>query len=190
MMPQYWSKDKTLILNQDGTFSPTIDINEAAVAYTASSVKNNASATGYTTTITVSDPEKSYSSVLAYGKWMCSDVTDTEAKTYEPEEWKNGYYYSGYGIRAMSYDNAKKTWTLTLDLASANMAVACYANVSEDMLSDVDDPETTISVPYDAVKQSASFDWSNAASCAQTGTLTTVEVNDEIKLTQMTSSAG
>ena len=35
MMPQYWAKDKTLILNQDNTFSPTIDVNEAAVEYTA-----------------------------------------------------------------------------------------------------------------------------------------------------------
>lgn len=182
MMPQYWAKDMTLILNQDNTFSPTIDVNEAAVAYTANSVKNGASATGYTTAITVSDPDKSYSSVLAYGKWMCSDVNDTEAVAYEPEAWKNGYYYSGYGIRAMSYDNAAKAWTLTLDLASANMAVACYANIGEDMLSDVDDPESCIVIPYDAVKQSKSFDWSNAAPCAQAGTLTTVDVNEEIKL--------
>lgn len=182
LMPQYWAKDMTLILNQDNTFSPTIDVNEAAVAYSAESVKNDASVTGYTTTISVSDPDKSYSSVLAYGKWMCSDVTDTEAVAYEPEAWKDGYYYSGYGIRVMSYDDAAKAWTLTLDLASANMAVACYANIGEDMLSDVDDPKSCIVIPYDAVKQSKSFDWGNTAPCAQTGTLTTVDVDDEIKL--------
>lgn len=182
MMPKYWSADQTLILNQDGTFAPTIDVNGAAVAYTADSVKNDASATGYTTTISVSDPDKSYSSMLAYGKWMCSDVTDTEAVAYEPEEWKNGYYYSAYGIRAMSYDEVSKAWTLSLDLASANMAVACYADVDENMLSDVDDPQTSVMIPYDSEKQSQSFDWSNTAPCAQTGTLTTVQVNEEIKL--------
>lgn len=183
MMPQLWSKDMTLILNQDGTFSPTIDVNGAIVQYTSESVKNDSSNTGYSTTITVSDPEKKYDSVLAYGMWLCSYADDEEAVTHEPEEWENGMYYSGYGIRAMRYDETVKSWIITLDLASANMDVVCFANVGEDMLSEVDVPDgSSILVPYDSVKQSQSFDWSNTAACDQAGTVTAVDVNEDIKL--------
>ena len=183
MMPALWADDMTLLLHQDGTFAPSLDVSKAAVEYTDASVKNEESATGYTTTISVSDPDKSYSSVLVYGKWMCADPEDADAVAHEPEDWQNGWYYSDYGVRAMSYDETSKSWTLSLDLASAVMDVMCFADVSEDMLSDVDVPKgSTITVPYDPVKQSESFDWSNTAPSAKAGTLTTVEVNDEIKL--------
>jgi enterochelin esterase-like enzyme len=83
-------------------------------------------------------------------------------------------YYSAYGSRAMTYDPDSGCWTLTLDLASANMGLLCYHDVKQSDLKDLSVPDgSTIQIPYDEVKQSKSFDWTLTAKNEQAGTVTT-----------------
>ena len=181
-MPELWSDEQTLTLCQDSTFAPDLDINKAVVDYTYENAENEDSATGYSTTISVEDPDGAYESVWAYGMWLASYPEDEEAQTYEPEEWENGMYYSEYSCRPMEYSDG--VWSLTLDLASASMGVQCYHDVEESDLkgavSVADD--SVINVPYDAEKQSKSFDWSIAADNENAGTVESVTIGDGIEL--------
>jgi enterochelin esterase-like enzyme len=191
IMPETWSDKKVITLNKDGSFSPDLDLNKAAVEYTAESVKNDKSKTGYTTTFSVSDPDHSYTNVWAYGKWIASwaitengtvgtSKSDYNTKdSYEPEAWENGMYYSDYGYRKMAYNDTTKCWELSLDLASFNMPVQCYKNIVESDLSGASASKTVV-IPYDSEKQSKSFDWTITAQCDKAGTLTdeTVTIAD------------
>jgi enterochelin esterase-like enzyme len=181
-MPVIWSDEQTIVLKQDGTFAPDQELSKAVVDYTFENEPNSESVTGYSTTISVEDPEGAYESVWAYGMWMASAVDDTEANTCEPEDWENGMYYSDYGYRPMEYSDG--VWSLTLDLASADMKVECFHDVDESAFSDeISVPDdSTIPIPYDSEKQSESFDWSITADNENAGTVTSVTIGDGIEL--------
>ncbi|MBR2288395.1 MAG: hypothetical protein IJ865_09120 [Clostridia bacterium] len=194
-MPAVWADSKTALLKQDGTFVPDLDMNKALVAYTAQSVQNPDSVTGYSTTFTVSDPDHAFQSVWAYGMWMASPTltaegtigkseADYDTTLREPEAWENGMYYSGYGAREMTYQEESGTWNLTLDLASANMGVQCYHDVDKNAFSgdiSVAD-DSTVVIPYDERKQSASFDWTLTGKNEQAGSVQSVTIGDGIEL--------
>lgn len=181
-MPVAWSDNQILVLKQDGTFSPALDMDKAVTDYTFENVENSESATGYSTTISVEDPDEAYETVWAYGMWMASAAGDTEAAAYEPEDWENGMYYSGYGYRPMEYSDG--VWSLTLDLASADMRVQCFHDVDESAFEEeIQVPDgSTVTIPYDAEKQSESFDWSVTADNEKAGAVTSVTIGDGIKL--------
>ena len=194
-MPAVWADSKQIVLKQDGTFVPDLDMNKALVPYSAESVQNDDSITGYSTTFTVADADHAYSSVWAYGMWMASPTltqdgtigkseADYDTALREPEEWENGMYYSGYGAREMAYDEEAGSWKLTLDLASANMGAQCYRDVDQNAFAgDISIADgNTVVIPYDAQKQSESFDWSLTAENEQAGTVTSVTIVDGIEL--------
>lgn len=156
IMPTYW--DNTIVLNQDHTFNANVDITKAIVKYTAKSIANKKSKTGYTTTISVVD--NSYKSMYAYGMWMCCvmDIKNQTYSTCDPQDWKNGMYYFDYSAKAMTLKDG--VWTLSLDLASGIIPIQCYANLDPSYLKGVTvSDENAIMTPYDAVKQSKNFDW-------------------------------
>ena len=194
-MPAVWADSKAIVLKQDGSFVPDLDMNKALVDYSAQSSVNADSVTGYSTTFTVEDADHAYESVWAYGMWMASPTqakdgavgkseADYDTALREPEEWENGMYYSGYGAREMAYDEANGVWTLTLDLASANMGVQCYRDVDQNAFAgDISIADgSTVVIPYDAQKQSASFDWTLTQENEQAGTITSVTISDGIEL--------
>lgn len=135
-------------------------------AFSYTNEKNDASKTGYTTTITVTDDD--YENVYVFGMWCPkeypSDVNDIS--TYSDEvldvtEWENGMYY--YGQSAVKAEkNADGNWEVSLDLASSIMNIVAFHDVQSE--SDVDrlmiDESLyyAVEVPYDSVKQSESYD--------------------------------
>ena len=194
-MPAVWADSKAIVLKQDGNFVPDLDMNKALVDYSAQSSANADSVTGYSTTFTVEDADHAYENVWVYGMWMASPTqakdgtvgkseADYDTALREPEEWENGMYYSGYGAREMAYDEANGVWTLTLDLASANMGVQCYRDVDQNAFAgDISIADgSTVVIPYDAQKQSASFDWTLTQENEQAGTITSVTISDGIEL--------
>ena len=194
-MPAVWADSRALVLKRDGSFVPALDLSKALVDYTVQSTANPDSVTGYSTTFTVEDAVHAYESVWVCGMWMASPTqardgavgkseADYDTALREPEEWENGMYYSGYGAREMAYDEANGAWTLTLDLASANMGVQCYRDVDRNAFAgDISIADgSTVVIPYDAQKQSASFDWTLTRENELAGTVTSVTISDGIEL--------
>ncbi len=198
-MPFTWADSKKVVLKSDGTFTPELDMTRAEVDSVAVSVQNASSKTGYSTTFTVDDPDHVYQSVWAYGMWMSSPTTsasgaigksesDYDTALYEPEDWANGMYYSGYGAREMVWDEQSRTWSLTLDLASASMNVQCYRDVDSSAFEgdiSIGDGHSVL-IPYDAEKQSLSFDWTLTAEIEQAGEVSRVVTPDGIELSVYT----
>ncbi len=153
------------------SFSFEMNLDEAEVEYSAASAADAGSVTGYLTTITVEDASHAYENVYAYGEWMACGMDHTVdengvpvyAETlYAPDEWQNGMYYNGESAIALEY--ADGAWTLTLPLASSVMHIQCYRDIADagDLSGLRLADDKAIEVPYDAVKQSKSFDWSVA----------------------------
>lgn len=65
-MPAVWADSKAIVLKQDGSFEPDLDMNKALVDYSAQSSVNADSVTGYSTTFTVEDADHAYKSVWTY----------------------------------------------------------------------------------------------------------------------------
>ena len=163
----YWSKTLS-VNNYRKTFSFAMNLRQAQVEYTYETVADTASVTGFVTTFAVADAGKSYENVYAYGAWMgaSQDYTEDEngiptydTTLYAPEDWQNGMYYNGNSAIAMTYDEEKGAWTLTLPLACEIMGVQCYHDVA-DPVGDLKDVRLEdgkrIELPYDAEKQSDS----------------------------------
>ncbi len=179
-LPWYW--DGTITLDQDageftGTFTLPLDISLAMIGmggengYTAETVEDPDSPTGYMTTITL--PDNGYDSVYAYGSWIAYsiDLTDPDDPTSystegtEPEDWQNGMYYNSGSAREMTKEETDDgtVWTLSLPLASSIMGCLCYHDVDMDDISGVRvTDENKFYVPYDEEKQSESFNWTVA----------------------------
>lgn len=183
----YWSG--SLTLNDDGTFTVGANASLAQVDYTQKSEPSEDSVTGYITTITVED--NGYENVYAYGSWLA----DNEESIYDasksnpvaPEDWENGMYYNGESVIAMKLDEANGVWTLSLPLASSNMGVQCYHDLVDpnDVASERITDENKFLVPYDAEKQSKSFDWSlTAPNETAAGTMTYVDI-PEVQISDM-----
>ena len=165
----WYYKGTVSLNNYHKTFSFDMNLNDAEVEYSAVSTPDSGSVTGYLTTITVEDASHAYENVYAYGAWMACSTDHTPGENgvpvydetlYAPADWKNGMYYNGESAIAMEY--ADGAWTLTLPLASSVMGIQCYRDIADaNDLSGVrlaDDK--VVEIPYDAVKQSKSFDWS------------------------------
>lgn len=138
-------------------------------AYSAVSVANPDTKTGYTTTFYVEDD--GYDNVYIYGRWLPLPWPDDvyDVSTYLGEgnwlpfvAWENGMYYNGQsGLAATK--NADGDWELTVDLASSLMNIVAFHDVARE--SDVEPgimiPESDYviaEIPYDSEKQSKSYD--------------------------------
>ena len=73
-MPAVWADSKAIVLKQDGSFVPDLDMDKALVDYFAQSSANADSVTGYSTIFTVEDAEHAYESVWAYGTVIIENV--------------------------------------------------------------------------------------------------------------------
>lgn len=153
--------------DEDGTFTISKDVSYALIsdrnAYTIETVKNEASATGYTTTITVQD--NGYENVYAYGDWVAVDGNDAK---HNPDTWANGMNYSTSSILPLT-KNAEGNWELKADLASSVMGVIGYRDVQKADLQNLFPQKISFYVPYDDEKQSESFDWTPAFPASVTG---------------------
>lgn len=151
----------------DGSFTISKDVSYALIsdesAYSFETRENEASVTGYTTTITVQD--NGYDSVYAYGDWVCVDENGAE---HGPDTWANGMNYSTSSILPLE-KNADGNWTLRVDLASSVMGAVCYRDVQRADLQDLFPQKLSFYVPYDSEKQSGSFDWTAAFPASITG---------------------
>lgn len=154
--------------DQEGTFTVSKDVSYALIsdanAYTIETAADEASATGYTTTITVQD--NGYQTVYAYGDWVAVDENGAE---HNPDSWANGMNYSTSSILPLT-KNADGNWELRVNLASSVMGVIGYRDVQQADLQNLFPQKLSFYVPYDAEKQSASFDWTPAFPAAVTGT--------------------
>ena len=151
----------------DGTFTVSKDVSYALIsdpgAYTVETVENEASATGYTTTITIQD--NGYETVYAYGDWV---ALDENGKAHDPDTWANGMNYSTSSILPLA-KNADGNWELKADLASSVMGVIGYRDVRKADLQNLFPQKISFYVPYDGEKQSESFDWTPAFPASVTG---------------------
>ncbi|MDO4314037.1 MAG: alpha/beta hydrolase-fold protein, partial [Eubacteriales bacterium] len=162
----------------DGTFTITRDVSKALADngdINAVTVANSASSTGYTTTFTVAD--NGYENLYAYGDWVAAyktltDETDPSSYSEErfaPEQWANGMDYCTSSILPMTKDETTGNWTLTLNLASSVMGIACYHDVEEADLTGLFPQKKSFYIPYDAEKQSESTDWTPAFPASENG---------------------
>ena len=120
----YWTKTLS-VNNYRKTFSFAMNLKLAQVEYTCETRADADSATGFLTTFTVADAEKTYGNVYAYGAWMANSQEFTtnengvpayDTTLYAPEAWQNGMYYNGNSAIAMTYDESEAAWKLTLPL--------------------------------------------------------------------------
>ncbi len=175
-----WYGDGSVSLGE-GAFSICIDVSEGLItddnAYRFETAADPASPTGYTTTITVTDD--GYESVLVFGDWLAvrMELTDPDdpssysTEMYAPDDWENGMDYCSSSVIPM-VRGEDGSWSLTLPLASSVMGVIAYHDVAEADLVDPKPQKLSFFVPYDAEKQSESFDWSAAFPAEeQAGTL-------------------
>lgn len=155
--------------DKDHTFTVSKDVSYALMAdtdsvYDIQTKANSASATGYTTTITVKDD--GYENVYAFGDWV---AVDKDGKLHGPDEWANGMNYAASSALPL-VKNAGGDWELKADLASGVMGVICYHDVADAKdLDNVKPLKTSFYVPYDSEKQSDSFDWTPAFPASETG---------------------
>lgn len=151
----------------DGSFTVSKDVSYALIsdesAYSFETDENEASATGYTTIITVQD--NGYDSVYAYGDWVSVDESGAE---HGPDTWANGMNYSTSSILPLEKD-ADGNWGLRVDLASSVMGVVAYRDVQQEDLQNLFPQKLSFYVPYDSEKQSESFDWTAAFPASITG---------------------
>lgn len=192
-----WYGDGTITLGwvkesdtPDGSFSIAKDVSKALVSndvISAETVANPSSPTGYTTTFTVAD--SGYDNMYAYGDWVAGykdDLGDNGHTPYEPESWVNGMNYYTSSVRKMVKDEETGNWTLTLNLASSVMGIACYHDVNEADLVGLFPQKKSFYIPYDAEKQSESIDWTPAFPASETGsnagTVTAVTTTGGVKL--------
>lgn len=160
------------------TFTITRDVSKALVSngdIQCVTVPNEASKTGYTTMFTVAD--HGYKNLYAYGDWIAayktltdpSDPSSYSTERYTPDQWENGMDYCTSSAMPMT-QNEDGSWTLTLDLASSVMGIACYHDVEEtDMQGALFPQKKTFNIPYDAQKQSKSTNWSVTFSATENG---------------------
>lgn len=161
----------------EGTFAITKDVSMALVNNDdigGTTVENPESKTGFTTTFTVKDD--GYESVYAYGDWVADymkltdeeDPTSYSSEIHNPDTWENGMNYYTSSVLPLE-QGEDGSWTLTLDLASSVMGIACYHDVAEGDLKGLFPQKKSFYIPYDAEKQSDSFDWSPAFPASENG---------------------